>query len=307
MPLFGPPNVEKLEAKRDIKGLGKALSYKKNRGVRSQAVYALLRIGNRQAVEPLIAALKDEDGGIRFVAAEALGKIGDARAVEPLIVALKDENEPVRYFSAEALGKIRDPRAVRPLIAALNDKSETVHRLASVALDKIGASGLEPLIAALKDENLAVRGYAARALGKIGDARAVQPLIAALKNDEDEGVRYSADVALVAYVNDPLAKEARAKHNFDTLIECIMKGPSFESGYDSAGDDVGLIVDWSNMINAIKQLGLLGNPGAIPALIECKENRYSAGVSPPDYVVREIEEAISRIRAQAKLEHGSSS
>jgi len=32
MPLFGPPNVEKLKAKRDVKGLIKALGYQKGAG-----------------------------------------------------------------------------------------------------------------------------------------------------------------------------------------------------------------------------------------------------------------------------------
>jgi HEAT repeat protein len=42
-------------------------------------------------VEPLIAALKDENSDVRQAAAKALGKIGDPRAVEPLIAALSDE------------------------------------------------------------------------------------------------------------------------------------------------------------------------------------------------------------------------
>ncbi len=54
------------------------------------------------AVEPLSAALKDEEWDVRQ-AAEALGKIGDARAVEPLIAALKDAEWHVRKAAAEAL------------------------------------------------------------------------------------------------------------------------------------------------------------------------------------------------------------
>jgi HEAT repeat protein len=58
MPLFGPPNVDKLEAKGDVKGL----------------IRTLLRQG------------KPSD--LRVAAAEALGRLGDARAVEPLVEAL---------------------------------------------------------------------------------------------------------------------------------------------------------------------------------------------------------------------------
>jgi hypothetical protein len=45
MPIFGPPNVEKMEANRDIKGLIKALGYKKDPNVRKAATLALVKIG----------------------------------------------------------------------------------------------------------------------------------------------------------------------------------------------------------------------------------------------------------------------
>ncbi|MHA1210216.1 MAG: HEAT repeat domain-containing protein [Candidatus Freyarchaeota archaeon] len=47
---------------------------------------------------------------------------------------------------------------------------------------------VERLIRALRDENRYVRWGAAGALGELGDARAVQPLVEALK-DEDWNVR----------------------------------------------------------------------------------------------------------------------
>jgi len=61
--LFGPPNVEKLKAKRDVKGLIEALGYGKDDSpsiVRSRASKALQEIG-APAVEPLLAVLKNRD------------------------------------------------------------------------------------------------------------------------------------------------------------------------------------------------------------------------------------------------------
>jgi len=96
MPLFGPPNVQKLKEKHNIEGLLKALGYEKNRDVREAAAKALGEIGDAQAVEPLIATLKNaemsyEGKDLVCSIAEALGKIGDARAVEPLIAVLKND------------------------------------------------------------------------------------------------------------------------------------------------------------------------------------------------------------------------
>jgi hypothetical protein len=79
--LFGPPNVEKLKAKGKVKGLIKALRYKKGNEIHQSAT-------------------------IREKAAEALGAIGGPRAVEPLIAALEDEDKDVRQATAKALVSI---------------------------------------------------------------------------------------------------------------------------------------------------------------------------------------------------------
>ena len=132
------PNVEKMEAKREVKGLIKALKHK-NRGVREKAAEALGRIGDERAVEPLIQALNDENRDVRRKAAYALGKIGDKRAVEPLIRALKDEDWWFREYVIEALGEIKDARAVEPLVQALKVAESTRERKYIVeALDKLG-------------------------------------------------------------------------------------------------------------------------------------------------------------------------
>ena len=105
--LFGPPNVEKLEEKRDVEGLIKALQYKEDKNVRWKAAEALRKRGDDRAVEPLILALKDDDGHVREETVAALrevvilGKIGDERrvkerVVEAFIQALKDDDGPCR-------------------------------------------------------------------------------------------------------------------------------------------------------------------------------------------------------------------
>jgi HEAT repeat protein len=231
MPLFGPPNVEKLKAKADVKGLTKALRYKKDFEVPGRAARALGEIGDARAVPPLIAALNDEHMSLRWDAADALGKIGDARAVEPLIAAFKDgqvpnikalehisgpraveplsaaledERHEVRHAAAKALGKLRDTRGVEPLMAALNRSPDlpTIE-----ALGMIGdARAVEPIIATLRIKFNGMRKAAVSALRSIGDRRAVEPLIAALK-DESKAVREAAAFALEV-IGDPRAVEA---------------------------------------------------------------------------------------------------
>lgn len=91
----------------------------KNRAICQAVAEALGKLGDTRAVEPLIAALQDEDVELRRAAAQALGEIGDSRAVEPLIAALRDKDIELRRVAARALGEIEDAQAVEPLLATL--------------------------------------------------------------------------------------------------------------------------------------------------------------------------------------------
>ena len=72
------PNIEKMKAERDVKGLIGTFK-STNRNVQKKAAEALVRIGEA-AVEPLIQALKDEHWSVRINAVGALAEIKDAIA-----------------------------------------------------------------------------------------------------------------------------------------------------------------------------------------------------------------------------------
>ena len=172
--LFGPPDIKKLKAKRDVRGLIKALGYPKEPGVRSSAAQALGEIREAEAVEPLVIALNDSDEWVRGRAAQALGVIGNKQAVQPLIDALSDSKWRGAWESAPAvaLGQIGDARAVEPLIAFLKDSERGGGPRASVAeaLGNIGDTrAVEPLLAVLRDsDRVDMRTSAAEALGRLG-------------------------------------------------------------------------------------------------------------------------------------------
>lgn len=146
-------------------------------------------------VQDQIAHLKNQNPEVRLYAAIELGKLGDVRAVEPLIAALSDQDMNVRESAIEALGNL-GKAAVVPLIARLQDYDAGVRSGASDALVKVGEPAIEPLIACLKDNDADVRRRAAIALSKLGDVRAVAPLIACLK-DNDADMRSGVSDALV--------------------------------------------------------------------------------------------------------------
>lgn len=156
------PDVEKLTAKHDVKGLIKALHYSRDRHVAAAA-------------------------------AESLGGLGDDRAAEPLITALDDDvdREPV----IAALGRLGDPRAVDRLVRVVADGPAWLRDPAVAALVMIGAPAADFFVTTLQADDDALRTLAAHTLGTIGDDHAVGPLVAALR-DHTASVRQAAAEAL---------------------------------------------------------------------------------------------------------------
>jgi HEAT repeat protein len=101
-----------------------------------------------------------------------------------------------RVYAAAILGEIADPRAVGPLVRALKDQNDDVRCQAAGALAKFGTAPVELLTDMLRDPDADARITAAGILGDIRDPFAVEPLIGAL-HDENDDVRGAAGGALV--------------------------------------------------------------------------------------------------------------
>jgi len=258
MSLFGSPDVEKLKAKGDVKGLIKALSYKKDPATRRAAAEALGEMGDVRAVEPLLAALR-ADESIRIPAIKALGQIGDTRAVRILVSARANKDEETaqaglealrqlgpagvdavtailqnteqetvfRVMAAQALGQIGDPRAFEPLLATFQEDDPTGW-LAEAAAEALGTLGdsraFDPLVATLndKDADEGLREASAKALGHLGDSRAVESLIATFEETDPDGYEWplqTSSAQALAELGDSRAVDAILKALEDYAIE----------------------------------------------------------------------------------------
>jgi len=235
MPLFGPPDINQMETKRDTQGLIKALAFK-DAAIRMAAADALAPLKDPQAVEPLVGLLKDESAGVRRAAVAALGARDGLRVVEPLIGALQDPNPDVqaaaatavyrrlmtdpdadaRRATATALGRIRDAYAVEPLVKGIMDADETVRVAVVKALQAIGdVAAIVPLISVLAREqvrqqstgrsSLALERATSQALDALCDEKAIEALQLALGHD-DPDVREIA-VRRLARIRSPLVSE----------------------------------------------------------------------------------------------------
>lgn len=250
----------------------------------SQAESAAIRLGtmgDKRAVEPLLAALTDENPLVRKLAARTLGILGDKRAFEPLVAALRDKDPTVGGAAANALAALGDKRAFEPLVAALRDKSPDVGGAAASALvDLDDKRAVEPLLAALTDETPSVRELAARTLGRLGEKRAVEPLIAALR-DKDSAVGAAAATALGRLSDkralDPLV--AALRHE-----ESTVRGAAADAlavlGDRRAGEPLFAALkdaDPKVRTSALMALGILGDRRAIEPLVAMLQDEKEGG------------------------------
>ncbi|WP_309493142.1 HEAT repeat domain-containing protein [Candidatus Hecatella orcuttiae] len=211
MGIFGKPDIEKMERKRNVEGLVKALNHR-DLDVRAGAARALGRIGDRRAVEPLCKTLQQHDPHripskdwrayqdayvqICRCAAEALRAMNSS-TVEALAWELGDfgEEECVRAFKDLAnLGKEGDEKAIATLIKYCGKVPTDI---AADVLAELGEPAFRQLAKTLGKDSREVPGKdtVVEMVKRIGGAWAVPPLIEALK-DSWWGVRKDAAEAL---------------------------------------------------------------------------------------------------------------
>ncbi|MDQ2807854.1 MAG: HEAT repeat domain-containing protein [Chloroflexota bacterium] len=150
---------------------------------RCTAADLLGRLGRRAAVPDLLPLLHDADAGVRWCVCTALGAIGDPRSVDPLMGRLADDDPWVRRGSADALGRLGDPYAVPALLQLISDEQPLVRQGVISALAGICGPAVGPaLIRALGDPDTATRLLVVQALAAIGDAAALRPLAALVRD-----------------------------------------------------------------------------------------------------------------------------
>src|SRR6266498_2933284 len=154
-----------------------------NGGVRSAAVEALGKQGERVPWEVLQAALQDADGEVRSAAVEALGKQGEKVLSEVFLRTLHDQDQSVRAAASKVSG--RQKRVpLKLLLATLADESDRVRQNTIEALMETNPDALSEVnaeaIAILRGEPAgtmlgSVQQYFV--IGIIGDMDKVPPVL----------------------------------------------------------------------------------------------------------------------------------
>ena len=218
--LFGPPDVEKLKAKKDVQGLIKALAYKKDAQVRRAAAGALGRLREECALQALVAALGDPEPAVRQSAVWAIAALGES-ALGPLVEVLRSRTTDDREAAARALAGMGEP-GMHALVSVLA-RSPGARSCAVAALASIGAPAIGPLVQALGGYGgYGVEG-AVEALVQIG-APAIEPLLSL--RDTRVRVRLAAAQVLEKLGWQPDRSESGAWYHIrrEAWDECVKIG-----------------------------------------------------------------------------------
>jgi hypothetical protein len=121
------------------------------------------------------------------------------KTMPELVSQMSSKDFDIRFEAVEVLATLGQP-AIASMIIALKDSNAVIRARAAIALGKLGdARAISPLISALKDntdENTWVRLRAAWALGQIKGTEQIVPLTQSLKKEENEFVRAAITKAL---------------------------------------------------------------------------------------------------------------
>ncbi|TLY32549.1 MAG: HEAT repeat domain-containing protein [Nitrospirae bacterium] len=252
---------------------------------REEAAQALIKLADPAATDALIEALQDDYWSVRMHASHALARIGGSRVVEALIPMLGDSIKECRDGAVDDFAAIGAAAGER-LVAALRDERWRVREGAAKALGLIkDRRAVDGLIAALRDRDGSVRTIAAEALGRIGDPKAIKGLMALFK-DTSKLVRVAATIALTQ-IGDPTVEtliEGLKDENFQVRLHSVQALGGITSDYPTGRSWlrdsrpvphlIALLKDKDRAVreDAAIALGMIGDPSAVPALVEAMQD-----------------------------------
>ncbi len=142
--------------------------------LRTKCCWAIQRlrkiVDKRQAVTPLLVALKSQDTNVVQSAMQTLGILQSRRAVEPLIAVIRDgsRSEFLRVDAVRAISMIKDARIYLLLRKIIFDEDEPIY-LRSMALEWTPENLLEDWIQLLSHKTSDIRFWAAYRLSQTWD------------------------------------------------------------------------------------------------------------------------------------------
>ena len=221
-----------------------------------------LMTGESRDPSEYLAEVRSGSKTRRFPAAYELAKVlatEEELASEPRFVSelartfveTRDEEPEVRRYLALALGQVADPLGLNALLSGLDDPDAQTRIYVVWALGAVGdPRAVPPLVEQLKDPDPGVRKMASYSLGGLGDPRAVPSLEAALEDDVVD-VQWNAALSL-------------GQMGHRTALPVLHR--MLDREYLDRVEGITPEQKQAAMINAIRALAILEDPGSIEVL-----------------------------------------
>ena len=224
---------------------------------------------------------------------------GESQDPSEYLADVRSGSKARRYQAAYELSKLlsydkeaaREPRFVRELgriFAESGDAEPELRRYLALALGQLGdPRTLDALLTGLDDEDAQTRIYTIWAVGRVGDPRASGRLVKLL-SDPDPGVRKTAAYALGS-LGDPQVRSSLTKALDDPVVDVRwnaalslgqLKDPAslptlrrmLDREYLDGIKQLTPVQKGEAMVNSIRALAILGDPGSLELL-----DRLAAG------------------------------
>jgi HEAT repeat protein len=223
-------------------------------------------------VEPMLAALDEEDLSIRQSAIEVLGRTKDPRALAPLVAMLPLTVTEYACEACHAVGMLGDPAAIAALRTYLAHASPHVRASAASALSGINDDRVVVLLkTALRDPDLSVRATVVRSLAALARPSAIEVVRLEALAALDASVRVVAVNALRQFPGPETTatlarvlkdREASVRQAAAWLLRDIAGPDAIPMLIEALTDE-----DAHVRANLAETLGKLGDPRAVDALV----------------------------------------
>lgn len=257
---------------------------KSDRLIQKSVLEALLPMGV-PAVPTMVDLLKNWTGSFTSKEFQSLalelGKIDRSQALALLTALFNGKRNEQRAGVAEALGHIGDPRAMKILKPALKDVSLTVRLSVLSALGNLDDASAISALLKMRLPPFSLSNLVLAELLKI-EKRIAVPIVLKHSKDPDRFVRRNVIDLLDAYLDPAFTSVfVEALDDLDFGVRDMAIGAL--SRLRTVSDERAVaplihIIETSNndfvRMNAIKILGMIGNPKAVPALIVIAAGRH---------------------------------
>lgn len=145
--------------------------------LREMGARGLGLIGDEQSLNRLGKAAGDVSPNVRKVAYNAIARLGFTDAIDLVIAGLKDKDDDVRLSVMKALGEWSGDKIKDALLDALDDRNVWVRYHAVLLLGDIFATDVEDrIIDVLENDDAPVKVAAVKSLEKMGSKKSIEVL-----------------------------------------------------------------------------------------------------------------------------------